>query len=146
MLELKSDRRMGVTEAETVTLQRTASLRDLELENKLESIFTYLFHIDDHSHHIQYPELFDEEEKQLLTTHKEKYIAKFKLTQENSIEIQRPNNRKFSDDHCPFGDTLLDVLEEPEPRLNTPSVLPKADCEMSEQERKKLVEKIGELK
>ena len=55
----------------------------MDMERKLEEVFTYLFHIESTDYQLHSVELFDEEEKELLATHKQKFIASFKEVKDN---------------------------------------------------------------
>ena len=74
------------------------------------------------------PELYDDEEKELLMTHKERFIKNFKSAREDVI---RPVSTKTIDIHnkslVSFGESFLDAFNE-----QTPNVAPISNLKLLE--------------
>ena len=112
-----------------------------DLEAKLQSIFTFLFNIEDDSYQIHQPELFDEEERELLLTHKERFVRSILSAKDDAILPLATKIANEEKSYVDFGQSLLQAFAEPKvPNENNIKLM---DLEM---ERTKLIEKISELK
>jgi len=111
ILEAKLDKRQTTESTEAVTIHGSGSAHDMEIESKLEAIFTYLFNIEDENYKITTPELFDEEEKQLLSSHKLRFINHRMTSNEaHQDHIQKEQLSETSINI--FGDSVVEVLND----------------------------------
>lgn len=117
-----------------------------EKEAKLEAIFTYLFNIQEQGYQLHEAEMFDDEERELLATHKERFMGSIQLVKENAVVMPLGTHQENEVD---FGESVLDIFSPPQatPTPQTSSA-PSTNLKLMEHEleRASLTGKISELK
>jgi hypothetical protein len=132
-----SERKVTIETTQTV-LQRS---EEVDRENKLEAVFTYLFHIEDEQYQLHEPEIFDDEEKELLATHKLRFLQNSKAAHGDVVIPLTGRTLDNQASMANFDESVLDVLIEPFVARQANLKQLSFDLECA-----KLIEKISELK